>query len=833
MKYRADIEGLRALAVIPVIFFHTGTPMFSGGYVGVDVFFVISGFVIAKSLEYDISNDKYSIWRFYSKRIRRIFPALFATVICTWIVGWFLLLPNFFENLSKSTTSTSLFASNFFFWRDSGYFSNLAHTRALLHTWSLSVEEQYYIFSPLATYAIYRYFKARWVLAFLPIIFLSFAFSVYSTSNAPTSNFFLLPSRTWELLIGALLAHATPPQFVSRWKTEVLGWFGLSLIVYTIIFFDSNTPFPGFNALYPCLGSAILLYVGISNPTVSRLLSIKPLSIIGNMSYSLYLVHWPVIVFAYFVTLRKPTSVHVVWIVLITFGLSYLSWRFVEGPFRHIDTKKHRVKILGSGVAIIVFFSGLGIWGSVNNGFPDRFPDYTHEDIPGNKEFWNRGQCFLSVNPDHTQWDADACALSEGKEEVLFWGDSFAAQYAPGIQQNKELFEHRILQYTAPGCPPVLSYFSIDRPKCASYNAYALEIIDKRKIKKVILAARWSKLKPRDGLAALQSTLVELEKRNIDVHVIGQSPEFALDVQVIGYHNRNSYKDSSVEWWETSYDKKINKELQEVIGTAHFTHPIKSYCNGDMCPYRIDGKFLFEDYAHFSVQGSIRAVQSYFPLRNKLNETVPETTIPVPRVGPWLKRHNNQKEQMKAKDPQIIFVGDSITQSWESEGENIWKEQIAPVQSVNLGIAGDRTQHSIWRIQNIAWEETTPKIAVVMIGTNNIGYDSGLDIQAGIRSLIHHIHEKSSETKIILYGIFPRGKESSDEKRIQIMDINLELSKYKWPDYVIFEDISDVFTDANGRIGEHIMYDGVHLTEEGYRMWMKSLRPYLENIKKP
>ena len=620
--------------------------------------------------------------------------------------------------------------------------------------------------------------------------------------------------------MGALLAHSTPPALKAQWKNEVLGWLGFAMIIYSIVTYDANTPFPGHYALLPCLGSAILLYVGVAGSGVSRLLSIKPLSIIGNMSYSLYLVHWPVIVFTYFLTLRKPTSLNVFWIVVITFVLSYISWKYVEGPFRHIDTKKYRARILGSGVAIIVFFSGLGLFGTYNNGFPERFPDYQHVDIPGNKNFWNRKTCFLSTNPDYNDWAGDECALTEGEEEVLFWGDSFAAHYTPGIKEHKDLFNHKILQYTAAGCPPILSYVSMARLKCTTFNKNALDIIDTRKIKKVILAARWSILKTRDGLESLHSTLDELKKRNLEIYVVGQSPEFAIDIRVLGYFNRELYKDQSIAWWDPSYDKKINTELAEIIAPATFVDPIKTFCNAELCPYSIDEKFLFEDHAHYSVHGSIRAVGQYFPLRTeKKQASSSQTTTPVPRVGRWLQFHQQQKEALSTANPQIVWIGDSITQQWDRAGKSHWADLSSKYRMSNLGIGGDRTQHVLWRLQEYDWSRIQPDIAVVMIGTNNIGHDAPDSIKNGIVAVIDAVHAKSPTTQILLLGVFPRGTSKVDSKRIIAKEINRQLAGHVWSGHVQYIDLWDRFLEEDGELTKEMMPDALHLSPKGYKIW--------------
>jgi peptidoglycan/LPS O-acetylase OafA/YrhL len=223
MKYRPDIDGLRAIAIAPVLLFHSGVPGFSGGYVGVDVFFVISGYVIALSLKEDLETGKFSILRFYTKRIRRIFPALFVMVLVAFVMGYLLLLPSAFLDLSLSTLASAGFVSNVYFWKNSSYFAADASTRPLLHTWSLSVEEQYYVFTPILMFVIFRWFRERWLLLLGPIVAASFVISLLAAKYAANANFYLLPSRVWELLIGTLLALAPPRPLSRRLLNEAHG----------------------------------------------------------------------------------------------------------------------------------------------------------------------------------------------------------------------------------------------------------------------------------------------------------------------------------------------------------------------------------------------------------------------------------------------------------------------------------------------------------------------------------------------------------------------------------------------------------------------------------
>ena len=608
MKYRADIDGLRALAVISVVLYHVGIEIFSGGFVGVDIFFVISGYVIAgRLLEV---RDFHSIADFYVRRIRRIFPALFVTVVVTWLIATLLFLPAQLEDLSRSTLATALSASNFYFWKNSGYFDASAHLRPLLHTWSLAVEEQYYLVLPAMIYVIANFFKRRWAFFLLPVALVSFALSVYAERVAPTANFMLLPTRFWELLVGGLMIFNPLPQPASRYVREALGVLGLALIGFAILTFNDNTPFPGPNALFPCLGAALLIYVGEKRdqPTLAtRLASLRPLVWVGLISYSFYLVHWPIIVFSKYLLLREFSPWESAFIFALGLLLGYLSYRYVEQPFRKPNTS---VTVLmyrfSAGVAAMAL---IGYVGMFTRGIPQRFPMFVEQTIPG-KEAWLENICFLSASQTWKSWDAERCSRTgHSGRKIFLWGDSFAAHYVPGLISRAAAPPVNVIQYTAAGCRPILSYESYAQPNCHDFNQHALSLIKDMDVQEVVISARWVKLGAR-GLDDLRDTVKTLKDMGVVVVVIGQSPEFPIDVQILGYRHDVEHGSDS---WHISFDPKINADLQKVIsGLATFIDPISEICNGTLCPYVSKGDYLYADFGHFSSVGSKLAVEQYF-----------------------------------------------------------------------------------------------------------------------------------------------------------------------------------------------------------------------------
>jgi peptidoglycan/LPS O-acetylase OafA/YrhL len=614
MKYRADIDGLRALAVVPVLFYHAGVPGVPGGFVGVDIFFVISGYVITARLNEDLLRSKFSILDFYERRIRRIFPALLFVIALTWIAAWFLLLPTEMLDFSKSLAAAGYFASNFFFWNSSGYFDAASTLRPALHTWSLAVEEQFYIFMPVAMYLGVRFIGSYWKLLVWFAAIASFGLSVALQPTAPTATFFLLPTRAWELLLGSLLI-LTPLPKISRLTSLVGGMIGLLLIAYAVVAFNETTPFPGLNALYPCLGAAILIFTQTEQATLAgRLLSLRPFVSIGLISYSLYLIHWPLIVMSRYFLVRGPQGAEILAIIIASFALAAISFRFVETPFRkQKDGASHKYVFSFAIFSLIATFT-VGSVGIHEKGFPSRFPDYYQQEATGGDEL-KFGRCFLSGQPIDN-WDASLCTLNTGhKDNLLLWGDSFAAHYAPGILRSRDILGVNVIQYTSAGCPPLLSYYSYRIPLCTSFNARALDLIKEHNVRLVVLSARWDLL-GQHGADGFQKTIETIRSLGAKVVVIGQSPQFGLDVHSLAYRLRSNPPVNGISSWKTTnYNPTIEESLRAQSVHATFIEPIKELCDGDVCPYLIDGRFLFSDYGHFSAEGSEFAVRKYFPRR--------------------------------------------------------------------------------------------------------------------------------------------------------------------------------------------------------------------------
>ncbi|GAB4549132.1 MAG: hypothetical protein Fur002_26250 [Anaerolineales bacterium] len=336
-NYRADIDGLRAIAVLAVILNHADVPLFSGGYVGVDIFFVISGYLITGIIARELTQGEFSLARFYERRVRRIFPALFAVLLFTTLAGALLYNAENFSDYGRSVIAATFFFSNVHFWKEVGYFDAPAQLKPLLHTWSLAVEEQFYIFFPLLMAALARFAKRKTVWALSALALASFAYSVYQVYfGDPSAAFYLPQTRIWELLIGCLLALFVDRLSAGIGVKNALSFLGLAFIFAPILFYSENTPFPGVAAAAPVMGAALILFSGANaQPLVNRLLSAPPMVFIGKISYSLYLWHWGFFIFAKYYLIQPLSALQTAWLLFAALAVSSLSWKWIEQPFRH------------------------------------------------------------------------------------------------------------------------------------------------------------------------------------------------------------------------------------------------------------------------------------------------------------------------------------------------------------------------------------------------------------------------------------------------------------------------------------------------------------------
>jgi len=368
MTYRPEIDSLRAIAVLSVILFHAGFETFSGGFIGVDIFFVISGYLITSIILKEKSAGTFTLANFYERRIRRILPALFFMLIVCIPAAWFWLLPHELKDFGYSVAAVSLFGSNFLFWQQSDYFSADAELIPLLHTWTLAVEEQYYLLFPLLLIVLWQFGKKSITVILALIAIASLIFSEWAWRHHPEFNFYLLPSRAWELLAGALCAFYlhnranSQPTQKPIWQ-QILAALGLAMLCYAIFFFDQDLPYPSLITLIPILGSVLFICFSHASNGIGKWLSFRPIVWIGLISYSAYLWHYPIFAFTRLQSLEEPSLLLMSGLSVLTLLIAFLSWQFVEQPFRRkrvqTNTSQQTVFIVAGIASLLFIIAGL------------------------------------------------------------------------------------------------------------------------------------------------------------------------------------------------------------------------------------------------------------------------------------------------------------------------------------------------------------------------------------------------------------------------------------------------------------------------------------------
>jgi peptidoglycan/LPS O-acetylase OafA/YrhL len=634
MKYRPEIDGLRSIAVLPVILFHAGFSSFNGGFVGVDIFFVISGYLITTIILTEMELGTFSITKFYERRARRILPALFLIMLVSFAFGWFLLFPADLKDFSQSLVAVPLFSSNILFWFETGYWGVENELKPLLHTWSLAVEEQYYIFFPVFMLVMWRCSKL-WILrSFILITCASLFYSHWAQQNFPSANFFLLPSRAWELAIGAGVAFhfIYKGDFIqnilsSKLINELFGLFGLGLVFYSIFFFDEHTPFPSFYALVPTIGTALIIIFSSSSTYLGRLLG-SPIPVgIGLISYSAYLWHQPLFAFARHRSLSEPLEYIFILLTFLTLILAYLTWRFVEKPFRS-KTRISRNNIFLFGICGSLFFISLGLAGHFTDGFNGIVKgSRVTQEIIERKWKINHG---LSETCANEYASSDICRTSE-QPEIAIWGDSYAMHLVQGILSSNPTA--KVIQVTKSLCGPILDISPIDakHPKlwglgCLKFNDDFKEWLKvNNSVKYIVISSPFSqyisaenKILNRDGSiqrtdrwllkSQLRATLNTLQ--SLDVTPIVFSPPPADGNNIGRCLARAEWMGMSLDNcnFKTSQFTKERNTIFSILDELSTDYKIirldKMICVETTCRTHIEGTWLFRDAGHLSIEGS-------------------------------------------------------------------------------------------------------------------------------------------------------------------------------------------------------------------------------------
>ncbi len=531
-KYRPDIDGLRAIAVLSVVTYHFGlSGVLSGGFIGVDIFFVISGFLITKIIFREILEEKYDIISFYNRRILRIFPAYFAMLFFSITWASFKLFNSEFFDQGLSAIYSITFISNIRFWKISDYFDPMIHNDLFLHTWSLSVEEQFYIFLPLGMMLLYRYnekFKKNSGLLITVVTILSLFLCINASRQDFSSQFYLMPFRAWELLLGSLLAVDFIPRLPSKRWAELNSFLGLFGIGLSLLLISESTRFPGYFAILPCLSTAAIIHAGIDDhrTLTLRLLSLKPVQFIGKISYSLYLWHWPILII--YTNEYQLRGFYKLLIFAISIFIATISWYYIERPFRKPIKAKDDQKIILRNATLLILLTPLlilSISSLKNRISPEseetrRILDYQKASVTS---YFRTDTCMLSTNSNDIRYfDKNLClTLSNNRSNILIYGDSHAGHLWYGAHNT--LSSYNVMQATASGCLPNVNPVGLKR--CVDLiNFINREFLPhSKKLKAIVLAGRWERKNVNEAIDLARYLIKFSEK----VIIVGPVPTYS------------------------------------------------------------------------------------------------------------------------------------------------------------------------------------------------------------------------------------------------------------------------------------------------------------------
>lgn len=667
MNYRADIDGIRAIAVSTVILFHYGIAGFTGGFVGVDIFFVLSGYLISSIIFTQLDKGRFDFSNFYFRRFRRLAPVYMVVILATFGLAYALMLPREFREFGQSLVASTLYVSNILFFLEAGYFDTASHLKPLLHTWSLSVEEQFYMVFPFVAWATARCSRKSWFILFAVLTLASLGAAAWYINTDTGAVFYLYPFRAWEMFLGTLLATQYLPQIASRMWNNLISCVGLVLVIFPTFYYTDKTLFPGLSAFIPCFGTAMLIYAGNSPyGWVQQLLSTKIPVFIGKLSYSLYLWHWPIYVLYAYVKPSGLTAIDIAIVALSTFVASYLTYLFVETPFREgkIRISKSKWSIFGGTAVFSLACMMFGFYIHKTNGMPERLDPKTAAFArAGGDLFGDLSGCEQEDNT--TLPDIGYCTLGDpfnAESYTLIWGDSHGGAYKRGFSSLIEgTNQHALLAWTG-GCPPVfgiekdesVSSKAID-DRCPSRNTAVHKLIkEDKRINAVVIVGRWSYYINGEGVGVdvhnkialwpegqarleteqqadffVQSFLQSaafIKSQGIPIFVVEQPPEFERYVGrtlAISLMNGSSDFEKSIQELATQpYSKVIARQgvMQSALNTAQDqglltvlnTHNF--FCEDDECSLLIEGSPAYFDNNHVSSYGALRINRMFAPV---------------------------------------------------------------------------------------------------------------------------------------------------------------------------------------------------------------------------
>lgn len=642
-RYRPDIDGLRAVAVLSVVGFHAFPDWVKSGFIGVDIFFVISGFLISTIIFENLERNSFNFAEFYSRRIRRIFPALLIVLIASFAIGWVTLLPDEYKQLGKHIAGGAGFISNFVLWNESGYFDHAANTKPLLHLWSLGIEEQFYIVYPLLLWLAWK-FRLKLVTVTGAIALISFGLTITKYKADAVADFYSPLTRFWELMIGSVLAYGQlrrqdrVAQFESegnpssgmvddgnRQRTngsnlgKVQSILGTIFIAIGLIVVTTETHFPGWWALFPTLGAALVISAGAQAWINRSILSNRILVWFGLISFPLYLWHWVLLCFARIAEGEMPILKVRIAIVLVSIVFAWLTYKLVEKPLRfgkHSHAKAASLLVLMAGIGYV----GYGTY--VRDGLAFRFPKLIQELTQFRYDYkhgYREGSCFLRPDQDYTAFDSCEARVDTGKKILVLWGDSHAAHLYPGYEAN---FSGRfnIIQRTASQCPPILNLDDMyvrGRPLCRKINDHVINEIGRLRPEKVVLAAEWS---PYDW-KKLDATIFQLKRSGVgSIDIVGPVPiwQESLPRQIYLYFKSDIFHrvPDRMKLGLVDYFLRVDTEMSEFSSKAGVTYlsPAKVLCNEAGCITRFgdtgDSLSAFDE-GHLTYMGSTYLVSNF------------------------------------------------------------------------------------------------------------------------------------------------------------------------------------------------------------------------------
>lgn len=631
--YRPEVDGLRALAVLVVTLYHFDVTGFEGGYVGVDVFFVISGYLITGIILSELYSGNFTLRSFYQRRIRRIFPALFFVTLITIPPALVLLVPRDLEDFGQSVISIGFFIQNFLFHAEAGYFGGPSELKPLLHTWSLAVEEQFYLLFPFVCLLAFKY-RISFVWFFSLLFAASLIYAEWQVRRDASTAFYLLPARWWELMLGslvAILARDAELLVSGKIRSTAVALIGLFMVVACLLFFDETTQFPGWSALLPCVGTALLILGLRDHNFLQRFFALKPIVFFGLISYSLYLWHFPIAAFAKRLLGRDFLWSEQLALILLSVGLAGFSWRYIEQPFRGSRSPISSTQLKWFAIGCVMSVTAFGLYTDLADGAWDRFDEETQVIL---RAFDYRDRACIGK---------ENCLLRAGEPTYAVWGDSHADAMLGAFRQLSEDYGVNTEGFIFGGCLPVVGYqpgTSGFADRCRAFNERTLGVLKTSPHQTVFLHGRWtlaveqSKFKyEKDAAlpvmaypenptqsaaqiveASLRQTLDELANSGKEIIVLGPVPEAGWNVpyalaQRVRFGDWFEQRAANPSWQEFSDRNRASLEiLRRVVSdyeNVTLLEPHKLFCTEARgCEIEIDNVPLYADSHHLSPRGS-------------------------------------------------------------------------------------------------------------------------------------------------------------------------------------------------------------------------------------